>query len=96
MLYERIKDGDKAVRLSDSTVNVRSWVLGLSNFVRGFRRAYKMGGRFIPAVFFCLQVHGPTTGGAYKRKVTVVLFGNGREIRGTFNGFFIIKQIKKP
>ena len=56
-----------------------------------------MGGRFIPAVFFCLQVHGPTTGGTYKRKFTVVFFfENWREIRGTFNGFFIIKQIKKP
>ena len=55
-----------------------------------------MGGRFIPAVFFCLQVHGPTTGEAYKRKFTVVFFENGREIRGTCNGFFIIKQIKKP
>ena len=56
-----------------------------------------MGARFIPAVFFCLQVHGPTTGGAYKRKFTVVFFENWREIRGTFNGFFIIKQkIKNP
>ena len=55
-----------------------------------------MGARFIPAVSFCLQVHGPTTGGAYKRKFTVVFFENWREIRGTFNGFFIIKQIKKP
>ena len=82
--------------LSDSIVNVRSGALGLYNFVRGFRRAYKMGGRFIPAVFFCLQVHGPTTGGAYKQKFAVVFFENWREIRGTFNGFFIITQIKKP
>ena len=53
-----------------------------------------MGARFIPAVFFCLQVHGPTTGGAYKRNFTVVFFENSREIRGTFNGFFIIEHIK--
>ena len=33
-----------------------------------------MAGRFIPAVFFGLQVHGPTTGRAYKRKFTVVFF----------------------
>ena len=33
-----------------------------------------MGGRFIPAVFFGLQVPGPTTGRAYKRKFTVVFF----------------------
>ena len=33
-----------------------------------------MGGRLIPAVFFCLQVHGPTTGRGYKRKFTVFFF----------------------
>ena len=41
-----------------------------------------MGGRFIPAVFCCLQVHGPTTGGAYNRKFTVVFFKMGEKSVG--------------
>ena len=41
-----------------------------------------MGARFIPAVFFCLQVHGPTTGGAYKRKFTVVFLKIGEKSVG--------------
>ena len=52
VLYESIKGGDKAVTLSDTlsdnTVNVHSWALGLYKFLRVFRRAYKMGEDLYP------------------------------------------------